>query len=172
MPLRHFWLQPRPPNDTFANHTVPVMCLEGDPLTLTHPNMTLHVHGCVVVLTSGSFPSLSAFVTLYFEGESPRMYLSTHLLPGVTIGTDFPASIPHPQVMRNVTIKDMKARPLTAGTMLASGMVFANLVLPRGMDMALQVDTVYPQLLVCDSPAPDDGSVGTEGPRRWLRRQR
>ena len=91
------------------------------------------------------------------------MYLSTHLLPGVTIGTDFPAPVPRPQVMRNVTIKDMKVRPLTSGTMLASGTVFANLVLPKGMEMALQVDAVYPQLLVYDGPAPDDGSVGTEG---------
>jgi len=43
--------------------------------------------------------------------------------------------------------------------MLASGTVLANIVLPKGMDMSLQVDAVYPQLLVYDGPVPDDKSI-------------
>jgi hypothetical protein len=46
--------------------------------------------------------------------------------------------------------------------MLASGTVFANIVLLRGVDIALLVDTVYPQLLVYDGPVPDDESVRAE----------
>ena len=53
-------------------------------------------------------------------------------------------------------------RPLASGTMLASGTVFANIVLPRGVDIVLLVDAVYSQLLVYDGPVPDDESVRAE----------
>jgi len=152
---------PRHQNDTPA--TVPAVRVETDPITLTYPNTTIRVHGHVVPLTSDSFPSLSSFVTSYLNEESPRISLSTPLLPGVTLDTVFPAPVPRPQVIRNITIKDMKVRPLASGTMLASGTVFAKIVLPKGMDMILQVDAVYPQLLVYDGPVPDDESTGTEG---------
>ena len=149
-------------NDTSANLTAPVVRVETDPLTLTHPNTTIHVHGHVVALTSESFPPLSSFVTSYLNGESPRVSLSTPLLPGVTVDTVFPAPVPRPQVLRNVTIKEMKIRPLASGTMLASGTVFANIVLPKGMDVVLQVGAVYPQLLVYDGLVPDDEPLGTK----------
>lgn len=90
------------------------------------------------------------------------MTLSTPLLPDITLETVFPAPDHRPQVLRNVTIKDMKIRPLTSGTMLASGTVFAKVVLPKGMDVLLQVEAVYPQLLVYDGPVPDDEPVRTE----------
>ena len=153
---------PRHQNNTLA--TVPVVRVETDPVALTHPNTTIHVHGNVVVLTGDSFPPLSSFVTSYLNGESPRMSLSTPLLPDITVNTVFPAPFPRPQVVRNITIKDMKVRPLASGTMLASGTVFAKIVLPKGMDMALQVDAVYPQLLVYDGPVPDDEPAGTGDP--------
>ena len=149
-------------NDTLANHSTPVVHLESDSLTLTHPNTTVHVHGHVASLSHNSFPLLSSFVTSYLSGESPRISLSTPLFPDITVDTIFPAPHPRPQVLRNVTIKDMKIRPLTSGTMLASGTVFANIVLPKGMDMSLQVDAVYPQLLVYDGPVPDDKPVEME----------
>ena len=151
---------PHHQNDTFA--TVPVVRVETDPVTLTHPNTTIHVHGHVVALTSDSFPLLSGFVTSYLNEESPRISLSTPLLPDLTVDTVFPAPVPRPQVIRNITIKGMKVRPLASGTMLASGTVFAKIVLPKGMDMVLQVDAVYPQLLVYDGPVPDDESTGME----------
>jgi len=88
--------------------------------------------------------------------------LSTPLLPDIAVDTIFPAPDPRPQVLQNVTIKEMKVRPLTSGTMLASGTVFANIVLPKGMDMSLQVDAVYPQLLVYDGPVPDDEPLRAE----------
>jgi len=150
---------PPHPNDTFSDHTTPVVHVETDPLTITHPNVTVHVHGHVAALTRDSFPSLSSFVTSYLDGQSPRISLSTPFIPDITVDIVFPAPDPLPQVLQNVTIKDMKVRPLTSSMMLASGTVFANIVLPKGMDMSLQVDAVYPQLLVYDGPVPGDISV-------------
>ena len=155
---------PRHPNDTLVNNTAPVVHVKTMPLTLTHLNATVHVHGHVAALTRDLFPSLSSFVTSYLNAESPRISLSTPLLHDIAIDTVFPAPDPQPQVLRNVTIKDMKIRPLTSGMMLASGTVFANVVLPKGMDMTLQVDAIYPQLLIYDGPVPDDEFVRMEGP--------
>lgn len=149
-------------NGTLAGHTPPVVHVETEPLTLTYPNTTIYIHGQIAALTHESFPSLSGFLTTYLKGESPTISLSSPLLPGITLDTVFPAPDHRPQVLRNVTIKDMKIRPLTSGTMLASGIVFANIVLPRGMDVSLQVNAVYPQLLVYDGPVPDGEPVGTE----------
>lgn len=151
---------PHHPNDTLANDIVPVVHVETAPLTLTHPNTTVHVRGRVAALQHDTFPLLSGFVTSYLNGESPRIFLSTPLLHDIAVETVFPAPDPRPQVLRNVTVKDMKIRPLASGTMLASGTVFARIVLPRGMDMLLQVDAVYPQLLIYDGPVPDDESIG------------
>jgi hypothetical protein len=149
-------------NGTFVGHTFPVVHVETEPLTLTHPNTTIFIHGQVAALTHDSFPSLSGFLTTYLKGESPKISLSTPFLPDITLDTVFPAPDHRPQVLRNVTIKDMKIRPLSSGTMLASGTVFAKIVLPKGMDVSLQVDAVHPQLLVYDGPIPDDEPVGTE----------
>jgi hypothetical protein len=154
---------PHHPNDTLVNHAAPVVHVKTMPLTLTHPNTTVHIHGHVAALARESFPSLSDFVTSYLNGESPRISLSTPLLHDITVDTIFPAPDPRPQVLRNVTIKDMKIRPLTSGTMLASGTVFTNVVLPKGMDMTLRVDAIYPQLLIYDGPVPDDEVVRMEG---------
>ena len=57
----------------------------------------------------------------------------------------------------------MKAQPLTSSTMLARGTAFANVVLPKGMGMSLQVDAIYPQLLVYDGPIPNDELFGAGG---------
>jgi len=59
-------------------------------------------------------------------------------------------------------IEGMKIRPLTSGMMIASGTAFANVALPKGMDMSLQVDAIYLQLLIYDGPVPDGESVGME----------
>ena len=89
---------PPHPNDTFSDHTSPVVRVETDPLTLTHPNVTVHIHGHVAALiTCDSFPSLSSFVTSYLDGQSPGISLSTPLVPDVTVHTTFPAPDPNLQ---------------------------------------------------------------------------
>lgn len=148
---------------TFADHSSPVVYVETDPIILTHPNTTIYVHGHALALANDSFPSLSSFLTSYLSGESPRIIFSTPVLPGFTLDTVFPAPDPRPQVLQNITIKDMKMRPLKSDTMLASGTVFANVVLPNGMDVSLLVDAVYPQLLVYDGPVPERKPVRTVG---------
>ena len=150
-------------NDTISGNTSPILRVETDPLTLTCPNTTIYVHGHVAALSHDSFPAISSFVTSYLTGESPRVSLSTPLFSDITLETVFPAPDPPPQILRNVTIRDMKIRPLVSGTMLASGTVFAKIVLPKGMDVSLQVEAVYPQLLVYDGPVPGDELVITEG---------
>ncbi|KAF9778847.1 hypothetical protein BJ322DRAFT_1089959 [Thelephora terrestris] len=145
---------PRHQNGTSADH-FPIVYAETDPLTLTHPNTTIYVRGHAVALANDSFPSLSGFLTSYLSGEPPRILFSTPLLPDLILATVFPAPDPRPQVLRNITIKDMKMRPSNSDTMLAGGTIFANIVLPKGMDVSLLVDAVYPQLLIYDGPVPE-----------------
>jgi len=52
-----------------------------------------------------------------------------------------------------VTIKDMKIRP-SGTTFLASGIVYAKVVLPKGMDVGVNVSRVFPDVLVFDGEAP------------------
>jgi hypothetical protein len=53
----------------------------------------------------------------------------------------------------------MKVKPTSSGVMLASGTVFASAVLPKGMNVALDVSSVFPELLVFDGPVPDNVTV-------------
>jgi hypothetical protein len=153
---------PHQQNDTSVCCASPIVHLETDPLTLTHPNTTIHVHGHSAPLARDSLPPLSSFLVSYLNGESPGLCLSIPVLPGFTLNTVFPAPDPRPQVLQDVIIKDMKIRPLTSNTMLASGTVLAKIVLPKGVDVLLNVDTVYPQLLVYDGPVPNGGLTRTE----------
>ena len=66
----------------------------------------------------------------------------------------FPAPDLWPRVLRNVTIKYMEIGRLQVGRFLRT-----FIVLLRGVDIALLVDAVYPQLLVYHGPVPDDESV-------------
>lgn len=50
----------------------------------------------------------------------------------------------------------MKIKPSASGVMLASGLVFATAVLPKGMNVAVDVSRVFPELLVFDGPVPPD----------------
>jgi hypothetical protein len=64
---------------------------------------------------------------------------------------EFPAPSSKPQILRNVTIHDMKIKPNSASTgFLASGSVFARIVLPKGMNLTLDVTRVFPDVLVYD----------------------
>ena len=65
----------------------------------------------------------------------------------------FPAPNPRPQLLRNVTIKDMKIKP--SGTIfLASGTVQANIVLPKGITVGMRVFKVLPEVIIFDGEVP------------------
>ena len=66
-------------------------------------------------------------------------------------------------MLRNVTIKDMKIHATVDGQFLASGNVFARAVLPKGVDVDLDVHRIFPDLLVFDGEVPDDVDA-FEGP--------
>ena len=80
-------------------------------------------------------------------------------LPHLCIETRFPAPNPRPQLLRNVTIKDMKIRP--SGTaFLASGIVQANIVLPKGIAVGMTVYKVLPEVIIFDGEVPSSIIIG------------
>ncbi|KAK2460813.1 hypothetical protein APHAL10511_007283 [Amanita phalloides] len=135
------------PNETFS--TVPIASVSTLPFTLTHPNITLLIHGTVLPLQSSTSGVLSTFVSRYLSGKSNSISISSPLRPDLSILATFPAPTPRPQLLQNVTIRNMKVRP-KGSTFVASGLVFVRLVLPKGMDIALDVHRVFPDVLVFD----------------------
>jgi hypothetical protein len=123
------------------------------PFTLSHPNITLSLGGHVLPLSQSAFPYLAAFLTRYLSGEPNDISISSPLLPGYDISAEFPAPHPRPQILRDVTIKDMKIRP-TGTVFLASGIVQGRVVLPKGMNISLNVSYVLPDVLVFDGEVP------------------
>lgn len=135
------------PNKTTS--PIPVASVSSIPFTLTHPNITLHVSGTVLPLEPSSSGILSTFLTRYLSGESNTISISTPLQPGLSISANFPAPTPRPELLRNVTIRDMRIKP--KGTnFVASGIVFVQLALPKGMDVSLDVHRAFPDVLVFD----------------------
>ncbi|KAF9452090.1 hypothetical protein P691DRAFT_805621 [Macrolepiota fuliginosa MF-IS2] len=130
------------------------------PFESTHPNITLYLSGTVPALPKPSFPLLSTFLGRYLNAEPNPILISTPLFPldssgapQVEIPAEFPAPSERPQLLQDVTIKDMKIRP-SGTTFLASGIVFAKVVLPRGMDVGVDVFRVFPDVLVFDGEVP------------------
>lgn len=149
---------------------VPIASVRNDALSnLTHPNITLVIAGSVLPISTSSFPSISNFVTRYLSGLANEISISSPLLPGYDLQAEFPAPNPKPQILRDVTIKDMKIRP--SGTLfLASGIVQGHLVLPAGMHVGLDVTRVLPDVLIFDGqvpPSTDDMNITTG----WTPRQ-
>lgn len=134
----------------------PVASVKTDPFELTHPNISLTIGGRVLPLPGNVSSTLSTFIANYISLRDSEVVISTPLFPNVTVDAIFPAMRPKPQILRNVTIRDMKIMMSPAGSqMLASGMVFARVVLPKGIHVGLNVTQVLPDVLVFDGPVPD-----------------
>ncbi|KAF8831965.1 hypothetical protein HHX47_DHR1001187 [Lentinula edodes] len=144
-----------------SSSLTPIASVQTDPFALTHPNITLGITGYVLSLPPDAFPVLSTFLTHYLAGRSNLISISTPLVSDMTIEANFPAPNPKPQILRNVTIHDMKMKP--GNTFLASGTVLAHIVLPKGMDVDIDIDVkcVLPDVLVFDGEVPDDVHIGT-----------
>ncbi len=142
---------PTPGNDA---PSVPVVSVQSAPFQLTHPNISLALRGTVIPLPRNSSSALSAFVGEYINGRDADIQITTTLIPGLTINTTFPAPHPRPDILHNVTISDMKIRP-AGTTMLASGVVHALVVLPRGINVGVNATRVFPDVLIFDGAVPD-----------------
>ncbi|EGO01207.1 hypothetical protein SERLA73DRAFT_159693 [Serpula lacrymans var. lacrymans S7.3] len=143
------------PSPGKPSRLVPIASVHSRPFTSTHPNITLIVSGTVLPLPTNASSVLSTFVSRYLSLDLNPIMISTPIFPSLIIDTDFPAPNPRPQVMRNVTIRDMKIKPDGAsGGFLASGTVYARIVLPKGMNLSLDVNRVFPDVLVFDGEVP------------------
>ncbi|KAG1738884.1 uncharacterized protein EDB91DRAFT_1054199 [Suillus paluster] len=148
------------------NHSsVPVALVHSDPFKLTHPNITLAISGSLLPLTPHASASISTFINRYLSLEPNPISVACPLFPSFAVDMEFPVPTSKPQILRNVTIRDMKIkkidsdlfdRPFGLGILdcllglnfLASGTMFARMVLPEGIDLALDVTRVFPDVLV------------------------
>ncbi|KAF5310323.1 hypothetical protein D9611_012056 [Ephemerocybe angulata] len=140
---------------TTSHSTIDIASVIAAPFSLTHPNITIQLEGSVLPIESAALPTLSSFLMRYLSGKSNPIVISSKLLPGLAIQADFPAPNPRPHILQNVTIHDMKLKPKGSnGQFFASGTVFARIVLPKGMDVTLDVSKVLPDVLIFDGEVP------------------
>ncbi|KAG6828723.1 hypothetical protein H0H92_006952 [Tricholoma furcatifolium] len=142
---------------------MPIASVSTAPFALTHPNITLDISGIVLPLENESTPIISSFLSRYLTKEPNTIFISSPLLKNLTVQTIFPSPNPPPRLLRDVTIKDMKVKPGT--TFLASGTVFARIVLPKGIDVDLDVSRVFPDVLVFDGDVPEDVELISSPPQ-------
>ncbi|EIW79590.1 hypothetical protein CONPUDRAFT_106194 [Coniophora puteana RWD-64-598 SS2] len=137
---------------------MPIASVNTDPFFLTRPNVSLSIGGNVLPLQADASKALSNFVGRYLSVDQNPIAISSPLFPGLVLHTDFPSPQPKPHIMRNVTIKNMKLKPLGT-SFVASGTVFARIVLPKGMDLSLDVVRVFPDVIVFDGEPPELGPI-------------
>lgn len=131
----------------------PVASVVAEPFSLTHPNITLNVSGHVLPLHTQVLPLLSTFISRYLFGQANPIIVTTPLIPDLSAEAQFPGPAVKPQILRDVTIRDMKIKP--GNTWIASGTVYARVVLPKGMNVEVDVRRVLPDVLVFDGEVPD-----------------
>lgn len=133
---------------------IPIASAETQPFSLTHPNVTLIISGRVLPLPSTAIEAVSSFASRFLSLQRNPISISSPLLPSLVINTEFPSPATKPNVLRNVTIRNMKVKPY--GTeLLASGEVFGLIVLPKGMNFQMDVKRIMPDILVYDGDVDD-----------------
>jgi hypothetical protein len=145
--------------DTSNNSAVALASVTVEPFTLTHPNITLSLHGNVLPIPPSATPALSSLVSDYLSGiDHPILITSPfELFSEYTAYTKFPAPHPRPEVLRNVTIEGMKIHA-SGSAVVASGIVHGRIALPEGMDVTLIINRILPDALIFD------GAVTTASP--------
>ena len=145
--------------------SVTVASVHSHPFQFTHPNITFEVSGNVVPLPRDSSGALSSFVSEYISGRDADIQISTPLFPALIVNTTFPAPHPRPKILHNVSISDMRIKPVGT-TMVASGIVRALVVLPKGIEVGVNASRLFPDVLVFDGevPGPDEPSTNETEP--------
>ena len=158
-----------PSNDTTL---IPLASITSAPFDLTHPNLSLSLHGSVLPIPHSATPALSSFISDYLSGLDHPLAITTpfEFFADYIAHTTFPAPHPQPEVLHNVTIENMKVS-LSGTTILASGIVHARLALPEGMDITIDPNRVLPDTLIFDGQ-PDSDSASTLPPLRLLNTNR
>ena len=141
-------------NDT----NVPIASVWTDPLSFIYSNITISMSGHVLPLDPVAADPLSTFVSNYLSLRDNPISVVSPFFPALVLSADFPPLPTKPQILRNVTIRGMKVKPL-GSIFVASGQVFARLVLPKGMNFAMDVKRVFPDLLVFDGDVPENFSM-------------
>ena len=138
---------------TAEDSSIPLASVTAEPFALTHPNITLYLHGYVLPIAPSAASALSSLISDYLSGIDHPISITSpfELFSGYTVNTKFPAPHPRPEVLRNVTIEDMKIRA-SGTTILASGAVHARIALPEGMDVTLLINRLHPDALIYDGP--------------------
>lgn len=140
-----------------SSAALPIASIYTEPFALTYPNITFLINGTVLPISHNDSGTLSAFLSDYVSGIDSNIQISTPFFPDLSVNAVFPAPRPKPEILQNVTITDMRIKPLGA-TMAASGTVFARVVLPKGIKVGLDVNRVLPDVLVFDGEVPSDSA--------------
>jgi len=145
------WIPPA--QDTSSHSSVALASVTAEPFTLTHPNITLSLHGNVLPIPPSVTPALSSLISDYLSGIDHPISITSPfgLFSEYTAHTKFPAPHPRPEVLRNVTIEDMKIRA-SGAAVVASGIVHGRIALPEGMDVTLIINRILPDVLIFDGP--------------------
>lgn len=125
------------------------------PFFLTHPNITLSLVGTIPPISPEAYPAISNFASAYLNGEDAPIVIGSPILPSLEIPAVFPGPDPKPQILRDVHIKDMRIS-LKGENVLASGIVYAHIVLPAGIEVGLDARDIWPDVLIYDGEVPDD----------------
>ncbi|EKM57252.1 uncharacterized protein PHACADRAFT_254920 [Phanerochaete carnosa HHB-10118-sp] len=142
------------PAKNSSQQLIPVAAVHTAPFTLTHPNISVSLAGHILPLTMNASAAVSRVLANYVSARDSEVSVSCPLLPGFNVTATFPALRPKPRILRDVTIKNMKIKSGLNGGMLASGTVFARIVLPLGFHVGLNVSRVLPDVLVFDGAVP------------------
>jgi hypothetical protein len=107
----------------------------------------------VLPIPPSSTPVLSGFIANYLRGQSSPIIISSPYFPSHLINANFPGPSTKPKLLRNVTIHNMKLVP-KGTTFMATGTVYARVVLPQGMNISMDVNRILPDVLVFDGDVP------------------
>jgi hypothetical protein len=140
---------------------VPVASVHNEAITLTRPNVTISVFGTFLPIPASFSATVSAMLSRYLSSKPNDIEISTPIFPGLKVHAVIPGPHPKPQILRNVTIHNMRIQPRSNGAFAASGTVYALAVLPKGVDVELEFRRVFPDVLVFDGEAPDDVETWT-----------
>ncbi|KAI6145072.1 hypothetical protein BKA82DRAFT_4169754 [Pisolithus tinctorius] len=138
---------------------VPLASVHTEPFSLTHPTISILISGHVLPLSPEATGPLSIFVSRYLSLQHNPISIASPLFPSLVIDAEFPSPDTRPDILRNVTIRNMRVKPNSTGNgLLASGEVFARLVLPKGMNFSMDVRRVFPNILVFDGDVPESAA--------------